>query len=155
MGGMASILRRSTNRATALVISSVGCLELASLRDWFTVFWLLTFVISVFRLSSGQNGQSRPEVRGTVRWVESGFVARTRLILVLVPTHESRNTLHGRKVVWFQRKACRRVAERCVSRVEVCLPSQRSSSPVQLDRLLLVMLITCDGSVGPCPWPRP
>lgn len=34
---MASILRRSTNRATALGISSVVCLELASLRDWFTV----------------------------------------------------------------------------------------------------------------------
>jgi hypothetical protein len=75
VGGMAGMQIHQPGHS-AWEFLPVVCLELASLRDWFTVF--LTFAISVFRLSSGRNGQSRREVRGKSKWRAALLRARTR-----------------------------------------------------------------------------
>jgi hypothetical protein len=82
--GMAwhGILRRTTDRPTGPQRFGLSCvvfcwsLHVASLRDWFTVFWLLQFQCSVQAfVREGTTARAAPEVR--VSEVESGFDAHT------------------------------------------------------------------------------
>jgi hypothetical protein len=92
------ILRRTTDRPTGPQRFGLSCvvfcwsLHVASLRDWFTVFWLLQFQCSVQAfVREGTTARAAPSVR----------VSEWRAALMRTRRHESKkhDRLHGRKVV--------------------------------------------------------